>query len=545
LKQKKNEASDRLLPRIAARVFNTPLLVLENTAATIASNLAARLGAIPLQPPSPKASAWGDDAGETEERKPYEIVDGVAVIPVRGELVNRGSWIDAYSGLTSYERLGALLRTAETDEAVRAIILDVDSPGGEAAGAMETAAVVRSVSSAKTIVAFVNACAASAAYAIAAGASEVVVTPSAIVGSIGVVWLHMDYSEAMKQAGVKPTLLKKGAFKTDGNRMEPLEPDAAARIDAMMDEYYTLFLDSVGAHRPALGVEGARSTEAGVYVGQSGVDAGLADRTGDLAGVIAALVEKTEPPRAAWRARTRAKSEESVEMAVKLYHAGETHADALIEAGKVDETASWSFSAEDGDKLLGENGDDWTNYARFHLGEDDAESEKTKGRFKYPYGKDGKVYRSGLIAAKQRAGQEGAKDIENAAGRLIDKIDQKSKKEAAMALVEVEAARAAGVAEGQSAERARIAAILKAPEAEGRHEAALALALETDLAPGPAVKVLVATAKAPAPEAPKGNRLDAIVERPNLSPDGGAAASMSEFERGRTMMAAVLGKKVA
>ena len=108
---------------------------------------------------------------------------------------------------------------------------------------------------------------------------------------------------------------------------------------------------------------------------------------------------------------------------MKLNGKGEAHARQLIADGKVDRTTSWSFSAEDGNKLLGPNGEDWDNYGRFHLGIDPAAAEKTKARYHYPFGKDGKVYRSGVIAAKQRASQQGDGEIEKAASTLLEKID--------------------------------------------------------------------------------------------------------------------------
>ncbi len=114
-------------------------------------------------------------------------------------------------------------------------------------------------------------------------------------------------------------------------------------------------------------------------------------------------------------------------MGVQVNSKGKSHALSLVASGKVDKNSSWSFSAEDGNKLLGPNGDDWENYGQFHLGEDTAETEKTKARYKYPFGKDGKVYRSGVVAAKQRAAAQGQTDIENAANDVLQKIDGESK----------------------------------------------------------------------------------------------------------------------
>jgi len=96
----------------------------------------------------------------------------------------------------------------------------------------------------------------------------------------------------------------------------------------------------------------------------------------------------------------------------------------LIAAGKVDRTSPWSFGAEDGNDLLGKNGDDWVSYGNVHLGLDRSANEKTKARYKYPFAKEGKLYRSGLIAIRQRAAQQNDGAIERAAGDLLDLVDR-------------------------------------------------------------------------------------------------------------------------
>lgn len=102
---------------------------------------------------------------------------------------------------------------------------------------------------------------------------------------------------------------------------------------------------------------------------------------------------------------------------------GEGAGIARIAAGDVDKTSDWSFSAEDGTKLLGSGGDDWTSYGKWFLGTDPDADPKTKAHYKYPFGKDGKVFRSGLIAIRSRAAQQSESAIFDAAGRMIDKID--------------------------------------------------------------------------------------------------------------------------
>jgi signal peptide peptidase SppA len=279
------------LLRIATEICNRPLLVLPETAETIYAVLESRIdisgGAQPKgesqanrhigKPAGPRR-----DDGSTEYMYRLDADTGIALLPVMGELVNRGSWLDSLSGMTSYERLDAQLRAAIADPRVKALVLDMNSPGGQASGAMETADLVRQLSSQKPIVAFVNGMAASAAYAIAAGAPRVVVTPSAIAGSIGVVWMHVDRSGAHAKAGVKPTLLHAGAHKVDGNSLAALPDDARARIQAQIDGVYDLFVSSVAKHRKGLDASAVRATEAGVFMGQAAVDAKLADAVGTL-----------------------------------------------------------------------------------------------------------------------------------------------------------------------------------------------------------------------------------------------------------------------
>lgn len=112
---------------------------------------------------------------------------------------------------------------------------------------------------------------------------------------------------------------------------------------------------------------------------------------------------------------------------------GESSAHALIRAGHYDSASPWSFDAEDGDKLLGPKGDDWAKFGRWHLGEDPSEPETTKAHWKYPYGKDGKVYRRAVSAIRSRASQQGDTTIFDAAGRLMSSMDdEEGKKESAM-----------------------------------------------------------------------------------------------------------------
>lgn len=273
-----------IVSRIAAQVFNTPLLVTPDCAVTIASALAERFGVESLDDVSASRFVGQPDGprgadGRTEVM--WRASDGIALIGLMGELVNRGAWIGASSGLTSYEGFEVQLANAEASPQVRGIVLDLNTPGGQASGAMEAAARVRRAATKKPVVAFVNGQAASAGYAIASGASRIITTPSGILGSIGVVFMHLDRSAQIEKSGVRPTLLTAGAYKADGHPLSALPEDARARIQSRIDAVYGLFVSTVAANRN-LSEETVRKTEAGIFMGQEAVDAGLADAVGTL-----------------------------------------------------------------------------------------------------------------------------------------------------------------------------------------------------------------------------------------------------------------------
>tara|TARA_R110002020_G_scaffold1629_2_gene7332 strand:+ start:1329 stop:2585 length:1257 start_codon:yes stop_codon:yes gene_type:complete len=106
----------------------------------------------------------------------------------------------------------------------------------------------------------------------------------------------------------------------------------------------------------------------------------------------------------------------------KLNSKGYDNALALVKADKVDRNSDWDFTAADGNELLGD--DDWDNYGKWFLGIDTEADRETKGYYGYPYGKDGKVYREALIATRQYAGRFNLTDIFDAAGKLLDIIDE-------------------------------------------------------------------------------------------------------------------------
>lgn len=291
------------LARVAGLVFNQPLLALEDTATVIASVFADRFDVAPMRDDvarlpfeeveAIRASRFvGKPDGPRDEngvtRPMYRVQDGIALISIMGELVNRGAWVGASSGLTSYEGIAAQLEAARASENVRGIILDINSPGGEAGGAIETGRLVRAIAKEKPVVAFVNSVAASAAYAIAAGATRIIATESGLVGSIGVIVLHLDRTQALEKAGVKPTILRSVPHKAEGSAAEQLSSAAAGRLQARINAMHGIFAGFVADMR-SISIDAVNDLKGEVRIGREGVEAGLADQIGGLDDAFAFL----------------------------------------------------------------------------------------------------------------------------------------------------------------------------------------------------------------------------------------------------------------
>ncbi|MBO6901179.1 MAG: S49 family peptidase [Rhizobiaceae bacterium] len=281
-------SSDLLYMRIAGLVFGKPLLIAPNAAETVGLYLRSR-----MEGAGPDANSFvGQEQADRDGRwRGYRKVGSVGIVSILGELVNRGAWLGASSGLTSYEGIIEQVRAAAADADVKHIVLDVNSPGGEAYGMTDAARSIRAIAKAtgKRIVAVVNAMAASAAYGLASAADEIVTAESGIAGSIGVALVHFDRSGELERRGVKATVITAGKLKAKGNPFGPLDEEAAATLRAHIETIMNGFVKLVADHRPKLTRDAVRKQEAGTFLGEGAVKAGLADRVGTFGDVIAEL----------------------------------------------------------------------------------------------------------------------------------------------------------------------------------------------------------------------------------------------------------------
>ena len=278
-----------LLPHIAARLYGTPLLIARSKLDVILAVLGDRVGW-----PEPQSAL----PMPLVKSAPLNPPMGIAVIPIYGTLVRRAIGLEAVSGLTSYGEIASMIEAAINDPSINGILLEMDSPGGEAGGMFELARQIRAADAVKPIWAIASDSAYSAAYALASSASRLYVTETAGVGSIGVIAMHVDQSVRDAQAGYRYTAITAGDQKNDFSPHEPLDAEAASRLKAEVDRLYGMFVEHVATMR-GLEPRFIRSTQAGLYFGADAVNAGLADAEGSFTQAIqdfAAFLGMAETP---------------------------------------------------------------------------------------------------------------------------------------------------------------------------------------------------------------------------------------------------------
>lgn len=268
------------LPHLAQRMFNTPIAIQPQKAEIVVAALADRLGVTHMfRDGSMRALSQSSVFLDEEDRAPdraYEVVRGIAVIPISGTLVQKSGMLRPWSGMTGYDGIRINFLAALNDPDVEAIVLDIDSPGGEVAGCFDLVDTISSSRGIKPIHAILNESAYSAAYAIASAADRITVPRTGGTGSIGVICMHVDLTKALSDSGVVVTMIRYGAYKAEGSEFEALSKDALARMQADIDEMGELFCDTVARNR-SIKASTVRGFQARTFLGAGGVDAKLAD----------------------------------------------------------------------------------------------------------------------------------------------------------------------------------------------------------------------------------------------------------------------------
>ncbi len=213
------------------------------------------------------------------------LIDGIAVICIDGPLEHKaGYWWD------SYECIAQRFSEAIYNPDVRAVLLKIDSPGGDVAGLIETVRDLKSlkVDAGKPVYAYADEGAYSAGYALACIADEIYLPDTGGVGSIGVITALTDVTKLNADVGIRVEVISSGDKKTDGHPDVPITDDAITRTRDRVDQLAELFFETVSASR-GIDVGAVRDMQAGLLFGQGAVAAGLADGVMGLSAMIEAI----------------------------------------------------------------------------------------------------------------------------------------------------------------------------------------------------------------------------------------------------------------
>ncbi len=219
----------------------------------------------------------------------YEVIDGVAVIPIDGVIAKRMNLFSQISGGVSTDLFARDFKSAIADPSVKAIVLAIDSPGGTVDGTVDIARLVYESRGAKPIVAYTDGTMASAAYWIGSATDKVYIGNDAtLVGSIGVVATHQDISKAQEMQGVKTTEVYAGKYKRIVSQYAPLSEAGQAYLQDRVDYLYSVFVSAVAENR-GISVEKVLKgmADGKVFSGRQAMEAGLVDGVATLDALIA------------------------------------------------------------------------------------------------------------------------------------------------------------------------------------------------------------------------------------------------------------------
>ena len=228
------------------------------------------------------AGAFSDDDDEEDDDEApfnYSVQGEVGVIAIKGSLTNRDSWYNRYIGVTSYGDIRNALTYAAGQSGIKAILLDIDSGGGAVNGVADASSLIQLIDkNVKPIYAFTDGTMCSAAYWLGCSARETYSSNVSTVGSIGVIATHMEYSKALKEAGVGVTVIRAGEFKALANSVEPLSDKAKTQLQTQLNSAYQVFLEHVADCRnTTVNLCDANMAQGREFFGKDALAAGLVD----------------------------------------------------------------------------------------------------------------------------------------------------------------------------------------------------------------------------------------------------------------------------
>jgi len=218
----------------------------------------------------------------------------VAIIDVAGPLFKRANLMTTFCGATAYETVRRDLQAAMDNASISAILLNIHSPGGEAAGVAELATAINEVRGRKRIVSYAGDQAASAAFWLGAASDEFIIGPTAALGSMGVVAGYRDTSAQDAARGIKT--IEFVSSQSPYKRVDINTQEGRDRVQARVDSMAAVFVETVAKYR-GVSVEHAleRFGQGDVLIGKAAVDAGMADGVATFEQVLASLARGESP----------------------------------------------------------------------------------------------------------------------------------------------------------------------------------------------------------------------------------------------------------
>lgn len=219
------------------------------------------------------------------------VRDGVAIVPVMGPLYHYADGFTQVCGCSAYDQIArdiAAIRTAAASGLVSAVLLEVDSPGGEVGGCAECAGMIAELAAEMPVTAYISDLGCSAAYWLASAAREIVVAPTALLGSIGVVasYRAKGNGNAAIEIVSSQSPKKRPNVETEEGRAQ-----IQATVDALGEEFVSAVAKQRGVSEEKVLADFGQGD---VFVGKRAVAAGLADRVGTFEGVLAELAKRAD-----------------------------------------------------------------------------------------------------------------------------------------------------------------------------------------------------------------------------------------------------------
>lgn len=283
---------------LLTKAFNTPLAVDASYARTFFSALANRMGGVDklidldgnaIDANAMQVEASSYNKGRATSRS-YQVIDGIAVVPVDGSLVHKLGALHPYSGMTGYDGIHRKLTEAMSDDSVRGVMLDIDSPGGMVNGCFDLADIIARYRDIKPIWSLGYDMHTSAAQLIASSCSHRLVTQTAITGSVGVIMAHTNIEKMMEQKGAEITLITAGKHKAEGNPYEALPDDVKDKWTKQLESLRLSFATKV-ADYSGKEVKDILATEAACFEGQAAVEVGFANEVVNGSDALAVMSE--------------------------------------------------------------------------------------------------------------------------------------------------------------------------------------------------------------------------------------------------------------